>query len=300
MMRRCGLICALSMILLCSANSHAAGRGPTLLVIPARYTVVQFSFDIARMRSVYLLSYRSEGDAINTFLWDKRADDWVAVDSTSGDSLFASPPARTIVVGRVDEGAIGLSNITGDAGVTSRIPSLDLKDVVNGLHAELKFRGTEWRWLASRYGFELKDRNAERRRWGRYGRPGKARMPTSERLKPAPVVPEHAYRVPVIKTPPPEPEVIKQPKRKTLVITLPKDFDEKGLSSEPESEAPPPVKGLVVDPPEPEPMPEPEPPAPEPEPDVEVEDAILDESAIEGDAAFDAPAMEGDLAPEDK
>jgi hypothetical protein len=45
-------------------------------------------------------------------------------------------------------------------------------ELVNGLDDIFKFSAGEWRYLAREYKLTLKDLNAERRRYGRYGRPG--------------------------------------------------------------------------------------------------------------------------------
>ena len=278
MIRRCVWIYALLIMLFSGMNSQAGSKGPTLLVIPARYTLVQFAFDIARLRSVYLLSYRNDGDSYSTFILDKSSQDWLDADPASGGSLFAVVPAHTIIIGSVDERALSLADFTGDGSVTSRIPSLDLKDVVNGLNEHFHFRGTEWRWLAARYQLELNDRNAERRRWGRYGRPGGGRMPPVKKA-----APRAASQMERTALPHDRPEVVRRTfeRRKTLVISLPSVAEEKGVPMTPE-----------VDP---APVAEDETPA---VPDVD--DSIFDESAIENPEPFSPSAAEADMAAEDK
>lgn len=290
-MRRCVWICALSIVLFSGTHSQAGSEGPTLLVIPSRYTIVQFAFDVDRLRSVYILAYRNEGDSVRSFLWDKSNQEWLDVDPDAEGSLFSVAPSRAILLGRVDEGAIALSELVADGAVTSRVPSLDLKDVANGLHEHMKFRGTEWRWLASRYKLELKDRNADRRRWGRYGPPGGGRMPPSNRSKTVPIPPRSRTQASGSTTAERASAVVPTPanRRQTLVITLPK-LEEKGVPMDaPKVDAP------VVDVPE-----QPVAPPEVVEPRAVVEDSILDESAMEGQEPMTPPAIEADLSPEDK
>ena len=56
-----------------------------------------------------------------------------------------------------------------------RLPKLNPVDLANGMNEVMEFSGHEWRWLADRYKLTLNDRNWERRRYGRYGKPGETR-----------------------------------------------------------------------------------------------------------------------------
>jgi hypothetical protein len=53
----------------------------------------------------------------------------------------------------------------------ARVNTLELAQVVNTLDRYLHFSKRQWQQLAAKHGFRLKDRNAELRREGRYGRP---------------------------------------------------------------------------------------------------------------------------------
>jgi len=187
MTKRLTTLLAGLLVTLCGVHVAAAKQKPTLLVLPARYTVVQFSFDVAQLRPVYLVAYGDDGDM---HVWDKETDEWVGIgpDEYASGELFTTPPAVTVIVGPGQTLPEAVASTPSDSGIVRRIPTLDLKDVVNGLHGVMKFRADEWHWLADRYGFKLKDRNAGRRRWGRYGPPGAKKKKQSRRVPmPAPV-----------------------------------------------------------------------------------------------------------------
>ena len=150
-------------------------RGSTLMVIPARHTIVQFAFDVARLRPAELVAYRDvKGGGYDLYVWDKGARKWIptGTSAVASGAVFTQTPARTIVIGP----ETGVPPVVADSVDAYRerrtIESLNLANLVNAMHQELRFDGSEWQWLAKRYGLELKDRNADRRRWGRYGPPG--------------------------------------------------------------------------------------------------------------------------------
>lgn len=171
------------------ANAQPAASDETsLVVIPARYTVVQFSFDVARLRSLYLVAYDRgvKAESARLHAWDNRKSDWVQIEESalSNGSLFQVRPAHVIVVG--DEATVPASVAAAAAGsgASKRIESLNIKDLVNGFDASMHFKPSEWKWLAGRYDLKLKDQNELRRRYGRYGTPGSTTAaPISPALK---------------------------------------------------------------------------------------------------------------------
>ncbi|MCE9614264.1 MAG: hypothetical protein K8T26_08310 [Lentisphaerae bacterium] len=173
----CALV-ALTALLGGGAALAAQPSGSTLLVIPARYTVVQFAFDVATIRSLYLVSYDRPATSTETrlYAWDNGKAEWLQIEESDirSGSLFHMKPARTVLVGGEETLPASLADAATGGGPAKRITSLNLADIANSLNTELHFRSREWKWLADRYGFELNDQNAEQRRWGRYGPPGQS------------------------------------------------------------------------------------------------------------------------------
>lgn len=166
----------------------AKPEGTTLVVIPSRYTVVQFCFDIARIRSVYLVSYDQPATVKKTMLyaWNNEQSNWVPIEASdlAGGTLFTVPPQRTVLVGAGPLVPAAVLDAVTAAGPFSQVESLNLMDLSNALHQSMRFSGSEWKWLAGRYNLQLEDRNEERRRWGRYGAPGQARIEAPASGKP--------------------------------------------------------------------------------------------------------------------
>lgn len=158
---------------------EAKAETPTLLVIPARYTIVKFSFDVARLRrAVSLVSYSGEVEATPLMhVWRSDAQEWVkmSIEEYRSADAFKIRPQRIILVGGDKVLPSSLIEASTWCSDVKRIPTLNIMALVNALNEDLKFHSLEWRWLAMRYELKLKDLNAERRRYGRYGKPGPKR-----------------------------------------------------------------------------------------------------------------------------
>ncbi|MBT3294557.1 MAG: hypothetical protein HN919_15210 [Verrucomicrobia bacterium] len=175
-MKTTRLLC-LTLLLITSlgATAHAAKRD-AVIVMPVRYTVVQFAFDVARIRPVELVAYdKGVGDEpLLLHVWDAAATDWKPADIAAyqDGSLFGARPKQAFLIGGDEALPAELADGSGWCKKVTRIPSLKVVDMANSMNAKLKFSGKEWKRLAQRHNLELADDNAERRRYGRYGKPG--------------------------------------------------------------------------------------------------------------------------------
>ena len=147
-----------------------------VLVVPSRYTIVQFAFDIVAMREVALVAYDNNSGSEEPLLhaWDADNGSWkrITADEYAVGAFSSREPEEMILIGSdeilpaaVIAGASQAKNVT-------RIDTLSLMTVVNTLNKRMKFSSREWSLLAERHGLKIKDLNYERRRWGRYGPPG--------------------------------------------------------------------------------------------------------------------------------
>ncbi len=159
----------------------------TLLVVPSHYTTVQIAFDVAKLRKNIMMVSFSEvgvktGQAL--YIWDAAASAWVKTtfaDYGSG-SIFAVKPGKVILIGTERDIPPVLGEVSAWCSNVKRVPTLGIMEVFNGLHEYFDFSTAEWRWIAKTYELKLEDKNAERRRYGKYGKPGervKAPMPVS-------------------------------------------------------------------------------------------------------------------------
>lgn len=155
-----------------------------LLVIPARYRIVQLAFDVARVSDAMVVSYQKSATvgALQMHRWDGRS--WLPLPEE--DYLTGMFPRRGITQGFV----IGTDAATVDQllGASAWLPAmrsidtLGLAAILNTLDEALDLSPANLRWLAARYGLAVEDLNWERRRYGRFGPPS-ARTAEPERRR---------------------------------------------------------------------------------------------------------------------
>jgi hypothetical protein len=158
------------------AQPASSPRPDLLLVIPARYTLVQMAFDIVKIRpSTALLAYDDQArpDTPVIHLWDGDIRDWIRIDleQIRSGQRFRKTPQTTLLTGPAATVPAGLAEALKNHGDVSRVEELNLAEIANAVHASQAFTAKEWRWLAARYDIALQDLNAERRRYGRFGKP---------------------------------------------------------------------------------------------------------------------------------
>ena len=161
---------------MCGFSVYAAKGDGSVLVVPSRYRVIQLAFDIAALRDVALVSYDKSDAGKDPVLyrWDVLSSAWksLTVDEYAVGSFSVTTPSEMILVGSGSDLPAVLIAGASQAKKVSRIESLNVVDMVNSLNKSMKFTPGEWQILSERHGFTYKDKNEERRRWGRYGPPG--------------------------------------------------------------------------------------------------------------------------------
>jgi hypothetical protein len=183
------MLCCLS-VAAGTASVHAAEPTVTALIIPARYTIVQLAFDIAHMDdTVTLVSYEQANDIAQPALhiWDAQAGDWlrIAVDELQSGQVFRTLPKHALVIGNeLDQMTILEDAVGAWCPDVLRIESMNIAEIVNQADSRLDFTPYEWKWLAMRYQLQIEDLNADRRRYGRYGKPGGAKNDESRPSQP--------------------------------------------------------------------------------------------------------------------
>lgn len=157
--------------------------GHIVVVIPARYRIVQLANDVASIRTTTIISYSGDvRDAKPTLhQWIPEAKQWTAVsiDEYQAGTLFLAPPTKLVLVGGEEHLPAVLADAPTWCQKVSRSMSLDFVAVVRALHEASSLTSAEWRWLAPRYELKLRDKNAARRRYGRYGKPGAQKTSTA-------------------------------------------------------------------------------------------------------------------------
>jgi hypothetical protein len=198
-------------IAMCGSSFARSSDKDTVIVVPGRPATVALALDVARMRgdvSVVLYQQIPKSTALALHTWNLKKADWdkLSLDDYSAGRIQDASPKRIILIGTEPE-LMSVMERSSTWGQVTRLQTLVVVNVVNTLNDALNFSESEWRYLAKRYDLELKDLNAERRRYGRYGPPGEKVMPTLPKdsevqtttVTPTPVLPK-AVEPPVVKT----------------------------------------------------------------------------------------------------
>jgi len=157
-------------------NLAFAGMDPAgVLVVPSRYTLVQFGFDVITLRPVRLVAYdvKAEGGAPGIFLWNTTTRAWDRIDSARYSGGLGATKVPVVVVRDQDGMPEVFASAPSWSSSMKQLDSPDLAGLANMMNDSLRFSAQEWGWLARRYGIKTADLNEERRRYGRYGRPGR-------------------------------------------------------------------------------------------------------------------------------
>ena len=179
---------------LAAAGGAFAAPESTLLVVPARWRVINLAFEMVSLRQCSLVSYQTAEGKTEPSLHMWAGDQWVGVTSEQyARELFSGRHLRHVVVvgqkGEVPPSLVADASWCPDVRV---VESLDVGTLVTELDKVLKFTASEWTWVANREGLKIEDENTALRRYGRYGKPGQP---------PPPKPPRHAAKSPVSAVP---------------------------------------------------------------------------------------------------
>lgn len=155
------------------AMGGSALAGGTVVVAPARYSVLQVGLDLAARNGVTLVSYQGEASTAKPLVhvWNGQAWNFVALEDFQTGKFLTDKPQQTLVIG--DERMVpqAFAPISAWAGQQQTIATLETQPMLNQVGTALKFRNTDWQWYASRYNLKLEDLNAPIRKTSYYDRP---------------------------------------------------------------------------------------------------------------------------------
>ena len=137
----------------------------TLLVVPARHSVMQVAFDLLDRRDVVLVSYSPAAAGEDPLLnvWNGRT--WLRIspaDYRAGAFVTPQPP-RAILVGGASYAPAALSDVESWCPDVMRVPGLQTTELLNAFGRAFRFSPAEWEWFAHRYNRSLEDLNSEKR-----------------------------------------------------------------------------------------------------------------------------------------
>jgi len=145
----------------------------SMLVVPARYTVVQVAQDVAANMSCILVAYQGDAQTENPLLYAWTGSEWVwiSIEDYASAKFIQRIPQQAILVG--DEKMLPpvLIEASSWCPTVMNIPSIDTATLINSLGKALKFSNADWRWFAARYNLRLLDLNLDRRKSSWYDQP---------------------------------------------------------------------------------------------------------------------------------
>jgi len=167
---------AVALVVSCGMVARADESQKLLLVVPARPAVVRFCADVVRMKSAAMVCYesRQHGGRPELFLWKAASGDWVKIsaDEYRSGAIFGPGQRRVLVAGTDRAALAALVELSAGLGDVATIDRLDLMSMANSINDIAPFTSGQWKALARRHDLQLKDLNEERRRYGRFGKPG--------------------------------------------------------------------------------------------------------------------------------
>jgi hypothetical protein len=147
--------------------------GTTVLVVPARYSVLQVAFDVSDRMGAPLVAYQGDARSQTPVIDYWAGQEWkrLSLEDYAQASFVQGRIARFVIVGH-DEilPPVLVSSVAQWCGDIQRITALDTPGLVNSFGKIFNFSSSEWEWFAKRYNLQLADRNAQRRQQSWYDR----------------------------------------------------------------------------------------------------------------------------------
>ncbi|MBN1270273.1 MAG: hypothetical protein JXB04_11850 [Kiritimatiellae bacterium] len=177
----------------------SSARRLTLVVVPARYSVIQVAFDVAARYPAILVSYQGDASTEVPLLHAWNGREWVYVSLTdySEARFLQTVPAQAVLVGGESDLPPVLVDATAWCQMVMSIPAIDTPTLINSLGKVFDFRDRDWQWFARRYNLDLMDLNAQYRGESWYDRPSVEGSPF-ERQMPPPAYEGDVYEAPVV------------------------------------------------------------------------------------------------------
>ncbi len=147
------------------AAGMAAWAGDTVVVAPARTSVIQVGLDLVARHGVTLVSYQGEATTAKPLIhvWNGTGWDFLPLVEFVAGNFLTAKPAQTLVIG--DEKIVpeAFAPMSAWAGKLKKIPGLSMPEILNVAGEALKFQRTDWQWFSTRYNMKVEDINAAAR-----------------------------------------------------------------------------------------------------------------------------------------
>lgn len=150
------------MVAVVLAAHTAAWAGGTVMVVPARTSVIQVGLDLVARYGVTLVSYQGEASTANPLihLWNGTGWDFLPLDEFVAGKFLTAKPTQTLVVGDDKFVPEVFAPMSVWAGKLQKIPALTTPEILNTAGQALKFRSEDWKWFSARYNMKVEDINS--------------------------------------------------------------------------------------------------------------------------------------------
>lgn len=175
MKTRNAMVVGLFLSVALSLETLAGAATPSsIMVVPARARMVNLAFQIAALKDVGIVSYGAGLDDKETMLHVWNGQEWIRIsnDEYANGAFMTGTTDHVFIFGTPDSLPAFMKADPAWAKSTQRITALDVATILNDMGPTLKLSPRQWKWLAEKNGLSLTDNNAERRRYGRWGRSG--------------------------------------------------------------------------------------------------------------------------------
>lgn len=149
-----------ALTLMASPAMVSAQSDAILLVTPARYSVMQVAFDVARRYPTVLVSYQGKPEEPTLHVWN--GYEWMPLSNEDYHSgaFLQTNPGRAIFLGDSALLPDSLHQIQSWCPQSIQLGGLETHDLVNGIGTYLPFTPADWRWFAGRYNLNLSNLKA--------------------------------------------------------------------------------------------------------------------------------------------
>lgn len=246
-----------------TADFASAGNATpeSIIVMPARKRVVQLAFQMTQCKDIGLVTYNNSPTLSAPLIHVWNGQEWVQIslDDYVQGRFMSGEPKHVFLLGDSTTLPLRMMDDVAWYKDLARLTTLDTTTLINQIATALKFNSHQWKWLAKENGLKIQDENAEKRRYGRWGAPGKEKdlKPTKlENIELPPTAPiadpvtidfgtpevkkdtvtpsENACPAPVVK-PEAKPDAKGEPKVEAKPVTVPAPSAEMKPTPAPES-----------------------------------------------------------------
>lgn len=209
-------------VLISESGVWAGSATPnSIMVIPARQRMVQLAFELSRFKEIGVVTYNNNPTLAAPLIHAWNGQEWVQVsmDDYVEGRFMSGDPKHVFLLG--DATSLPLKMQEGPSWYKDlhRITTLDIANIVNEVGNTLRFSARQWKWIAEKYGMQIEDQNTERRRYGRWGAPGKEKDLNPTKMENIVLPPAAPVAEPIVEPKQVPKTKVEEPKAKIEAVT---------------------------------------------------------------------------------